>query len=295
VLVAGLRDRRETAGQLWRLVAGAAAVGAVMVVHGAASDWSGFLYAQYGYRLESRSLFAGPDWTNLSDTWRDLGVIFLPLLYSTLMCAVLVLRRRGSLRLATEKWLLLCWLLMAVVGFSSGGQFLRHYWVTLTFPLAAIAGVAVAAVPPRLRWGLVSVIAAICLWSWADLAFEPSDQVPAAVNNDFRSSKAEHLGDWLRDQMQPGDTMFTMCATAQTYAHAEADPPYPYLWRDGVLRARDSRVKLIALFETDAPTWVVRFDDPVACSGSSELAAMIDARYREAVVIDGVAILRRVD
>lgn len=292
VLLLGSRPRAETFGLLWRVVAGASAVLALLVAHAAALRWSDWWYAMFGYRLDRRSALKGANWDRFWSTWADVRPLFLPMLVAALVCAAYVFLRRGSARFAIEKLLLPIWLLCALATFVSGGQFFHHYWVTLTFPVAALCGLAIAAAPRELRAVSLAVAVSLALWSWGQLVVQTRDEIPVSISNETRPLKAEHVGHWLRDHMRSGDTLYAMCAAAHTYAHAHTDPPYPYLWFDGVHQARDSQAKLVTLFQERPPTWVAGFDSADHCNPTGELAAVLADEYEQVTTVDGVAIYR---
>ena len=87
------------------------------------------------------------------------------------------------------------------------------------------------------------------------------DRAAASVraHDDPRLVIDERVGDWYADNRSPGSTLYVMCASAAAYAAADAIPPYPYLWLDGVLHGRRSQEQLVQLFAGDhPPTFVVR-------------------------------------
>ncbi|MDO8390004.1 MAG: hypothetical protein Q7V57_05915 [Actinomycetota bacterium] len=292
VWVFAWRPRAETVGLLWRTVAGAGGVLALLMAHAATLRWSDWWYAMFGYRLEQRSALKGANWDRFWRTWADARPLFLPMLVGALVCAAVVLVRRQSLRFAIEKALLPLWLLCALATFMSGGQFFHHYWVTLTFPVAALCGLVIAAAPRELKAVSLAVIAAFSLWSWGELVVQSRSEIPVSISNETRPLKAEHVGHWLRRHMQSGDTLYAMCAAAHTYAHAHADPPYPYLWFDGVHQARGSQARLVSLFTENPPTWVAGFDAPNACNPTGEVAEVLVAQYEQVATVDGVPIYR---
>jgi hypothetical protein len=76
------------------------------------------------------------------------------------------------------------------------------------------------------------------------------------------------------------------------YASADAIPPYPYLWQDGVLNGRDAQTKLEELFAGPAaPTFVVEYGQPGGCNHSGKVAALLQQRYTYRATVDGLNVL----
>ena len=83
-----------------------------------------------------------------------------------------------------------------------------------------------------------------------------------------------------------------MCASAGMYANADAIPPYPYLWLDGVQNGKDAQDKLVELFSgNDAPTFVAMYQNVRTCNPSGEVAKLLEQRYTAVTAVDGARIL----
>ncbi len=195
----------------------------------------------------------------------------------------------GSL---AQRVLIPAWVCFAVITFLAGGLFHRHYWVTLTFPLAAAAGVAVTTIRSR-----AAVIAIACLVALPSLISTSHvivlDRGAAALlsSDDPRSVTNERVADWYRLNRTPGSTIYALCASAGMYAAANAIPPYPYLWEDGVLNGRDAQDELAQLFAGDAaPTFVVQFQKALTCNPNGRVDALLNERYRYRATVDGLTI-----
>ena len=185
------------------------------------------------------------------------------------------------------------WMCFATVAFVTGGLFHRHYWVTLTFPFAAAAGVA-------MLHDEVPVVGSRC----RDMAVIPSlissekvivmdrDDASVRAHDDPRLVIDERVGDWYADNRSPGSTLYVMCASAAAYAAADAVPPYPYLWLDGVLHGRRSQEQLVQLFAGDhPPTFVVGYQSASFCNPSGEVDALLKERYAPTTAVEGATIL----
>jgi hypothetical protein len=287
---ASLRRRRVRA--LAALAAGAAIPWSLLAVHGALTGWSRWWYAVYGYRAQSRSVFQGANWARLRETAGVAAPVVVPAL--VLLAVALVARRPRSVRPSA---LLAGWLLLAMAAFLIGGQFHRHYWVILMFPLGTWFGAALAGIAAR-PWRL-GVMAAACVapsvllvqaWSL------PRSEVPLRMSNDSRSIKDEHVAAWFRSHAAPGDGIYALCASAGLYGNVDTDPPFPYLWFDGVRTVPDAQPHLVALFASPAaPTFVAAYQSAALCNPSGAVARQLAARYRLLTTIDGIPLYGRTD
>lgn len=286
--------RREAVVRAAQLVAGAATVIAVLVVHGALTGWSAYWYAVNGYRTEQRSLFVGAMWPRFIETAHVARGILLPAL---MVALAIVIARRGRFTVPHILWVLPLWLLTATGSFLAGGQFFRHYWVIVTFPIAAVSGVVLGSVR-AVRWRAL-VVAAVLVpvaWSWWGIASLSRDEIPLVTGSNTRAVKSEAVADWYRRHAQPGDTLYAMCARADLYANAHADPPYPYLWFDNVHKVPGALHELRGLIASDQrPTYIALFQPPRACGFAGPLAAQLLLHYVRVAFVDGVPILKAVE
>lgn len=281
---------------LARLIGGVLLVAGVVMTHGVLTGWAAWRYAVAGYRMEQRSLWVDANWDRLLRTAADAGVVFLPILIAGLVAGVIV--RRGSVRLVDHHAgvIFLIWPFTAAMSFLLGGQFFHHYWIILAGPVGAASGIAVGRLnrPRTVRW--IALLAVLPLvGSAVSIAGHRDATLGMAVDGDTRSFRAEAAGSWLRHRMREGETLYVMCAAAQTYAHAGVDPVYRYLWWDGVHQAEGAQHDLEELFTgARRPEWVAAFDAPRSCTGSAAVARVMRAEYRQAAVVSGVRILERI-
>ena len=165
--------------------------------------------------------------------------------------------------------------------FLTGGLFHRHYWVTLTFPLACAAAVAIAPRRrPRLNGALL--IAVVCLVDRSiahqHRAVIRLDRNEAALvaHDDPRLVVDERVGQWYADHRTADSTLYAMCASAGVYASADAIPPYPYLWLDGVQNGKGAQEQLVELFSgDDAPTFVAVYQNASLCNPSGQVETLL--------------------
>lgn len=301
VLVVGAALRWWPAPVAWRhlarLTGGVVVVVGAVAAHGALTGWAAWRYAIAGYRMEQRSLWVDANWDRLLRTAADALVVFLPIAIVGVGAAAVVLHGRHRLVDHRAGVIFLVWPCTAAMSFLLGGQFFHHYWVILAGPVGAASGLAVGRLVGRRRVQWLAGLALVPLiWSAASVAGHRDAALGMAVDGDTRSFRAEAAGTWLRHHMREGETLYVMCAAAQTYAHAGADPVYRYLWWDGVHQAEGARRDLEALFTgAQRPEWVAQFDAPGSCTGSSAVVRVVQEEYRVAAVVSGVRILERID
>lgn len=296
-LVLGWRERAFVVRALGLLTGGLATVLAALAVHGALTGWHDWWFAFAGYRLDSRSAMVGANWGRLGRTALTALPVLLPVMVGGLGCAIAALTIKGR-QLRHEHAILLLWLGAALAAFMSGGQFHRHYWVTLTFPVAVIGAITIATVRREsLRMALAWLVLVPGLVSAVRIIELPRDQVPVRANNDPRLIIDEHMADWYLANHTPGETMYILCASAAFYGNALEDPPFPYLWLDGVQQVPGAREALSAMLssESDRPTFVAAYQTANGCDPSGASQTAIDNFYRPLTSLNGVKILVRAD
>ena len=301
--VGGWLPRRVAAIRLMQALAGLAAVVLLMALHGLLTGWKDWTYAVYGYRAEKRSAFVGSNWKRLGETWLDAWpILALPVVVA--FAALLVVGLKPGFRQSSPSHglrrgpvVLVLWLAAAGAAFVSGGQFFHHYWVILSLPIAALCGYSLG------RLHRVDLSVAVCgamllpaMLSWASLVVLPRDRIPIEVSGYGRAVKEERVGQWFADNAAVGETIYVMCASASAYAHADAGPPYPYLWFDNVHSVPGAMELLAAMLAADdRPTYVAEFQRAGSCDWSGRADKSIQRYYRPFAVIDGVRILKVIE
>ena len=296
IVVAGATHERA-----WRAVGrdcllclvGLVTVLAALVVHGVLIGFGDWWYAVAGYRLEGINGTSG-DWSRLATT----SVIAAPTIQPLVAvgAAGLAAWLARSRKITAANVLVPAWVGFALIGFATGGLFHRHYWVMLTFPLAAAAAVPLARFTQWINAPRLAAMAAcaVALPSFIDtvhVAVLGRAAVVKEAHNDPRLIIDEHIGAWYRQHRTPDATLYAMCASAGLYAAAGTDPPYPYLWMDGVLHARRSQAELVQLFAgSDAPTFVAEYQHPSSCNPSGSVGDILRRRYDAIANVDGVMI-----
>ena len=286
--------RRVVARQLALLWGGGAAVVALLALHGAFTDWSGWLYAVQGYRRTQRSLFIDADWENF---WASAEValpMLLPLLY-VIGAATIMMVLKGRLSKVRPVLLVLpLWMVAATMAFLSGGQFFRHYWVSLLFPVAAIGGYVVGSI--RVGWqriGLAAVLLLPAFVSWERVVLLSRLEVARNID-DYGAQQVETIADRLGPRLGPDDDVYVFCARADQYAVLDKDPPFPYLWLDGVRKVPGALDQLREMLGgDDRPDYLIMFQ--LECDKSGGLDAVVEANYEWDSVVAGILIMRAKD
>ncbi len=288
--MASREARRLAMRGVTAIVGGIATVFAVLAIHGAFTGWDRFWYAVAGYRIAQRSIATNADFGRFSVTWTIAAPIIVPVAAAIIAC--LVAHWRSAL--STSTLLLVLWTAFAVSAFAAGGQFHRHYWVILSFPVGTLAGAAVS-LHPR-AWAQATIAALVVsvplVHAVRDMRLD-RDDVALKLSADSRLPRDEEVARWFNERRQPGDTLYALCASAALYANARIDPPYPYLWFDNVLQVPGAQLRLDALFSSRArPTYVAVYEPAEQCNPSGTVAESLRLDYELVERIDGIDIYR---
>ncbi len=273
------RTWREAVDECGVFLAGVASVLALLFLHGLFVGLAAWWYALVGYRLEGINATSRADWHRFGTTARLAAPTMLPL--AALAVVGVVAWGARSRRLKRANLLLPAWICFAVITFLAGGLFHRHYWVTLTFPFAAAAAVAVAHIRSRVVMTLIACLAVVpSLISTMHVIVLDRAAATMLASDDPRLLIDERVADWYDQHRTPGSTLYVMCASAALYAEADAIPPYPYLWEDGVLNGRKAQSKLVELFAgSNPPTVVVEYQNAGTCNPGGPVSSLLRNRY----------------
>jgi hypothetical protein len=297
IAVGGLtheRRWREVVRECAICVSGLATVLAALFIDGLFIGFHAWWYAIAGYRIGGLNA-SDADWHRFGITSHIAEPTILPLAFAAIVGVFIWIAR--SRRISRRTVLVPAWICFAVVAFVTGGLFHRHYWVTLTFPLAAAAAIAIG---QRWRWRfsahvaiavtcLVAIPSLISTWHVVVLGREAAALV---AHDDPRLVVNEHVAKWYSEHKSPGSTLYVLCASAALYADADAIPPYPYLWLDGVQHGRGAQPELVSLFAGPAaPTFVAKFQSPLSCNPSGQVGRLLTDRYTVAANLDGTVML----
>jgi phosphatidylglycerophosphatase A len=249
-------------------------------LHGASTGWNRWVEAMIGYRLSQRSALANAEWFRLEDTALAAAPALVPAVLAIVVAGALAVRT-GSLRLPVVG-VLATWSAVALVSFVSGGQFFRHYWIMLVFPLGTCAGVALSTLP-SLRWRRVVAAGVLTLpvVMTAVATTYDRNEIGERLHDDWRLAIDEDVATWFTEQADPGDTIYAQCASPALYGNLDVDPPYPYLWFDAVKQYPGALQRLRALMAApDRPRFVVAYQTANFCDPSGELLDLVLDGYQ---------------
>jgi hypothetical protein len=278
------------------MVLGAALPLAGAAVHGAVTGWQRWWFAVVGYRIGQRSALANADWQRFRLTGHIAAPALAPVAATIVILGLVVLVRRTPHHLR-QGGALVCtvWMILAGAAFASGGQFHRHYWVILAFPLGTVAGVVLATPAPRpIRVVATAALAAVPLLMTAQAIAIPRAETGAELSGDSRLVDDEAIAAWYHLHAEPGDDILALCASAGLYGNLGTDPPYPYLWHDGIRNIPAAQQALTALLTgDDRPRFVAEYQGARSCVPSGAADRALRQHYRVVVTIGGVPILER--
>ncbi|HWJ64426.1 MAG TPA: hypothetical protein VNS19_20810 [Acidimicrobiales bacterium] len=286
----GWRSRRSAAALAGWLVLGASVVLGAAAWHGTTLGWDAYGYAVYGFRVHARSAIAGPQGGRMLVTL----LVALPFLGPATALAVQRLRtldRPLAARVRPEHVLVLLWAAVAALGFFAGGNYHRHYWVQLAFPIAVGCAIAITAGGPRTERDLVRTTAialALPLAVSAVLIARPS------IEQDPRVAADAALARWFEAHHTDDEAdLLPLCASVTWYVDAGRLPRTPYLWVDHVRSARGSIPGLVDLLEgDDRPEYLAMHQPARRCDPSGHLGRAIAHRYRHVATVRGVDVLQ---
>jgi 4-amino-4-deoxy-L-arabinose transferase-like glycosyltransferase len=243
-------------------------------------------YALLGFRLEALRTLAG---TGGMFVVRFAGLLW-PLVASGLAVA-LALVPAGLRRVPDPvvRATLLGWLAGGAVGVIGGGTYFAHYLIEVVPVSAALAGVAVAAMPAARRVALTrATVAAAGTLAVGAVAW-------VAAHQPHRVERA--VGGYVRAHARPGDTAYVLYARANVLYYTGLPTPFPYDW-SLMLRAQpDVRPALYRMLESPRrPTWIVTWqdDDRWRLDRDGIVDTLLARFYRPAATVDGHLVLHRV-
>jgi hypothetical protein len=303
-------DRQLDHG-LRRVVADAArfACGAALAVGGtlalavrAGSHPRDLAYALIGFRVDV--LEALTNGQGKAPTER-FGRLLDPALGSGLLIVAIigvvgiVLASRSRLRGAGVA-LLTGWILGAVIGVSGGGYYWAHYLIQLAPPVAAAAGVTLAASRRHVWTGvLVVLLALIAAAGQVVRSFDvPPARLVEAGYHPISQQTVVVVADAVRRNSAPDDTVAVLYARANVAYYAERTPATPYLWSSMYRALPKARSSLVdAITGPDRAPWLVEWQSPVAFGMDYDgaITTAIGVGYREVAQLCGKPILIRSD
>src|SRR3954453_22719066 len=204
------RTWRQVAREAGVCVAGFASVLGLLVLHGIVVGFRAWWYAVAGYRLSGPNA-SDANWHRFGVTIRLARPALFPLLVVATVGVVVCLVRDRQIRRATL--LIPAWLIFASAAVLAGGLFHRHYWVTLTFPLAAAAGVAIAKVKAPLAIALACLAVVPSVVGSARVIRLDRTEVAITADDDPRLHVDEAVSRWYKKNRTADSTFYVMCAS----------------------------------------------------------------------------------
>lgn len=296
------RPPRQVLVLLAAFALGAAVPVTIAAIHGASLGWSAYTYALFGFRAHARSALVGGQWHRLGLTTLVAAALLAPAI------SVAVGRTRADAQgwgrwRRPEEALVVAWLGAASLGFVTGGNYHRHYWIQLTFPICVLVALALARPSTAdgvdvdgadlsghdLRATLARVLALPLVISLVLIA-------APGLERDRRIGIDAGLAAWVQDQSgDPRPDLLPLCGSVTYYVAADALPRYRYLWVDHVRSARGATHLLVDLLDDpDRPVFVAEHQPVERCDPSGRVQAALDRHYRPVAEIDGIVVLRAV-
>lgn len=298
------RRRGELVGMFLVLMAGLATVIGLMLLQGTTFGFSDYWYAIVGFRIGSRSAVSSPQWARLGIT----TAITTGLAIGMLALAVIRLRRsHRPLRtwFDHQNTLAVCWLVGAGLALMTGGNYHRHYWITVVFPLSLVLALVVAVEAPdvadtvdheaRSRWPIAP--RELALACTVPLVVTGVLMAFPGLEQDARLHQDKAVADWVHaHDAGTNGILLPVCASASYHTVAGQTPPYPYLWVDNIVAAADAVPKMVELLDDpNGPAFVARFQPVGDCDTSGRVEAAIERNFERAADVDDIEVLKRVD
>ena len=183
------------------------------------------------------------------------------------------------------------WLVLALLGVLSGGNFHEHYYLQLVVPLSVVA--ACLAVSVRLRAALVGVAAvaavavAIPLWGDTDSA-----QARAIWPADHHLQSDRAVARYVSQHTTSSQRIYVLWAAADIYYLADRRPMSGYLWLRNVQSIKGAVAGIRNQLAAGRAALVVVEQPAAAADPSGRTRAVLDRRYRRVATIERVPIYR---
>lgn len=263
--------------------AGALVPGAATLVWAAGHGGTGALaYAMFGFRADAAATMAS--WDPTTPLHRLESLVELGLLSGLLLlaghlahCHWRRLRRLDPLTSAVAVTVV-----VELLGVFAGENFWPHYLIALIPMVALAAGTGVHRWAPGWQWTRrLVVLSAVVTTAAAPVA---------GVTGVYAFSQSYTTGRWVSVSARPTDTLVVPFSHANVIDAAGLEPGYPYSWSLPV-RALDPDLSLLTatMNGAQAPTWVVRWDDPHSwgLDPANRVDAALRSHYSSVAVVCG--------
>ncbi len=279
---------------------GGVALLAPAVAHGVTLGFSDWWFAVAGYRLGVENVMSGSAaerWTKLVRSAHVIGVHAAALVgFATLGLLAL---HRGR----TRRMIPLLWFVCALTAFALGGLFHAHYYVGLVAPISVLGAQGVSELLHEHRLGrfrIAKVVAVpLCVvlvlpsvWSTWTVLREPSANTRSLLSSrDPRLVRNAALAEWLSVHSSANEEIYVIYADASLYYEADRRSAFKFLWERGVERIPGALDDLAAILDGDSPpAFLIQMSPPERLAGGEQIKEVVDRRYEDVIVIDGVLI-----
>ncbi len=126
--------------------------------------------------------------------------------------------------------LIILWFMLSWIPVSTGGRFYGHYFIQLlpsVCLLAALKAADLSSEKAKITLVLATFIPALFFWGLR-IDFRQVD----SLFPDDQIFEQEKIGQWLKDNTEPGQKLFVWGFATAIYFHAERPPASRFLWTD---------------------------------------------------------------
>lgn len=327
VMIDGNATAREHVKRILWLGAGTGAVGTGLMIHGWTLGWNDFFYATVTYRLSAQSAATVGLQHNLEAigrlAWRSSALIVLVavlLVFRYRLEIGSTLRRIRSRSWARHAWrrqmrgnriglpqhlarprddgklLLRLWMIGSLVGASLGGDWWSHYLIQVMAPLSVWMGWTIALVWPPLAKPArsilaVSTVSLLIAPFWVLIHGSPEEMTKAMFSHPGYPAQ-DAVAAYLRENSDPGATMYVAFDQASIYYLANRPPAYRHLYDQELRGIPSSYSDLITIIQSpDRPEFIVSTRQPGPFADDSRAFWQEVGQYYKVVdTIEGVPI-----
>jgi 4-amino-4-deoxy-L-arabinose transferase-like glycosyltransferase len=270
------------------LSAGVLTTVALMIVQASLDSFYRWWYAVVLYRMELRSAVSNANWARFQHTFDIAWPLLVPVVFGVIVIAIIEVRRIPQRTVLVP----VTWLAISVAAFMMGGQFFRHYWVILMFPLGTLAGIALSLASTRLiRFGMLVVLIFSPMVHTAYALTIPRWDIGRKLHDDARLRRDERIAKWFKERAAPGDVIYPLCASAGLYGKLDFDPTFPYLWGYEVkLMPGDLAQVWNYLNGPNAPRFVAEYQKTRVCDPSGATFRALNRNYRLIYTVAGLLV-----
>ena len=261
---------------------------AAMVLQASLDSFHRWWYAVVLYRMELRSAVANANWARFQHTFDIAWPLLVPVIFGVVVIAIIESRRIPHRSMLVA----LTWLAISIAAFMMGGQFFRHYWVILMFPLGTFAGMALSLASTRvIRFGMLAVLVLSPLVHTAYALTIPRLEIGRKLHDDARLRRDERVARWFKARANPGDVIYPLCASGGLYGNLDFDPTFPYLWGYEVKLMPGNLAQVWNYLNgPDAPRFVAEYQQTRVCDPSGATFRALNRNYKLIYTVAGLLV-----